>query len=168
MTLRFLITCGLAFLGVLGCTGSEQGKNSEVRAVTEGTSYSSPERQRQLKAALAGANIAYQTEMRDGQEFVVWDASEAAAVKAALESPLGPELPPGRHMGASKELKEEFENWLKENNVSYFTKTQDAREYVVWTEHDNSKVREWLRARLPETVYAATVGQPASSASGAR
>jgi hypothetical protein len=71
-------------------------------------------------------------------------------------------------MGASKELKEEFENWLKENNVSYFTKTQDAREYVVWTEHDNSKVREWLRARLPETVYAATVGQPASSASGAR
>jgi hypothetical protein len=56
MTLRILITCGLAFLGVLGCTGSEQGKHSEVRAVTGGTSYSSPERQRQLKATLNKAS----------------------------------------------------------------------------------------------------------------
>jgi GTP-dependent phosphoenolpyruvate carboxykinase len=69
-------------------------------------------------------------------------------------------------MGTSKELKEEFENWLRANNVAYFTKSQDGREYVVWSEHDNSRVREWLRARLPEAVYAATVGRPASSAGG--
>ena len=168
MTLRLFFACGLTALSVVGCTDAEQATRSESRVLTESTSYSSPERQRQLKTALAGAGIAYQTEMRDAQEFVVWEAKDSVAVRAALESPLGPELPVGRHIGASKELREEFEAWLRANNISYYAKSQEDREYVVWSERDAPKVQEWLRARLPEAVYAATVGLSAPSANGGK
>jgi hypothetical protein len=158
MRVGFLLAGGLVSLSMFGCTGSDQDGSTNIRQRSESTSYSSPEQQRQLKEAFKVAKIAFKTEMREGREFVVWDAMDSAAVKVALESPAGPELPAGRHAEFSKELKDEFENWLKANNVSYSTKSRDGREYLVWSGRDDAKVHEWLRSRLPESIYAAMYG----------
>lgn len=158
MRVGFLLASVLMLLTMFGCTGSDQDGGANVRVLSESTSYSSPEQQRQLKEALTVANISFKTEVREGREFVVWDAKDSAAVKVALESPVGPELPAGRHAAFSKALNDEFESWLRANNVLYFAKSRDGREYLVWVERDDAKVQEWLRSRLPESVYAAMYG----------
>jgi hypothetical protein len=163
-----LITLALLSLGMFGCTGSDQDGSSKTSVHSESASYSSQERQSELKAALAAAKVEYQVEMRSGQEFVTWGARDSAIAKAALESPLGPELPAGRHMSFSNELRAEFEDWLKANGVSYFTKSRDGQEYVVWSEQDNSRVRDWLRKRLPEAVYVTMFDRPAPGTSAGK
>jgi hypothetical protein len=165
MRLSLFIAFGLAAFWTVGCTDTDKERTT-IRELSESVSYPSPEQQDQLKAALAAAHIRYHTELRDGQEHVVWDAKDSAAVKAALVSPLGPDLPSGRSMNFSAELREEFEHWLKANNVSYFSKSNEGREYLIWSEQDDPRVREWLRARLPEAVYAATLGRVPPAASG--
>lgn len=166
MRVGFLLVGGVMFLGLFGCTGSDQDGSTDIHLPSESTSYSSPEQQRQLKEALIAANITFRTEMREGREFVVWDAKDRAAVKVALESPGGPELPAGRHASFSKELSDEFENWLRANNVSYFAKSRGGRDYLVWSERDDAKVQEWLRSRLPKSVYAAMYGAGSSGSIG--
>lgn len=167
MRLCFLAAAALMLLSMSGCTEPDHEGTANVRLISESTSYSSLEQQRQLKAALAAANISFRTEVREGREFVIWDAKDSTAVKVALESPLGPELPVGRHSGFSKELNEEFERWLKANNVSYFAKSRDGQEFLVWSEKDDPRVQEWLRSRLPKSVYATMFGGGSSSANGA-
>lgn len=169
--LEMRLSCVFAFaltsLSMAGCTESGQSERLGV-PLTESTSYSSQEQQRQLKVALAAANVKYQVEMRSGEEFVTWSATDSAAARAAIESPLGPELPVGRHMNFSNELRAEFENWLKATGVSYFTKTRDGKDYVVWSEQDDSRVRDWLRKRLPEAVFATMFDRPATISSGGK
>jgi hypothetical protein len=166
MKSRAASICAFSLVGLCGCFGSNQEDHATGQSLTEGASYSSPEQQQQLKTALAAANIPYQIEMRKGEEFVNWDVKDSAAAKAALESPLGPDIPGDRNVGFSEELREEFEHWLKQNHVSYFTKSRDGRTFIVWSEKDDPEVRGWLRARLPEPVFAATMGRSRSSASG--
>lgn len=168
MRVQLLLAAGLMSFSMFGCTGSNQDGSTNVRLLSESTSYSSPEQQRQLKEALTVAKISFKTEVREGREFVVWDAKDSAAVKVALESPVGPELPSGRHTAFSKDLNDEFENWLKANNVSYFAKSRDGREYLVWSERDDVKVKEWLRSRLPESVYATMYGAGSADSVGRR
>jgi hypothetical protein len=163
-----LITLALLCLGMFGCTGSDQDGRSKTSVLSESASYSSQERQSELKAALAVAKVEYQAEMRSGQEFVTWGAKDSVIAKAALGSPLGPELPAGRHMSFSNELGAEFEDWLKANGVSYFTKSRDGQAYVVWSEQDDSRVRDWLRKRLPEAVYVTMFDRPAPGTSAGK
>lgn len=56
---------------------------------------------------------------------------------------LGPDLPSGRNISYDAETQAKFKLWLAENGIPFSTAVKEEREYVIWEENVDDKVRKW-------------------------
>ena len=115
----------------------------ERKLASESYSFSDPVKQERLKRELTAARVPFTIETLDGQEYVRWDASHAERANAVRTALLGPDLPSGRNIAYDDETQTKFKSWLAENGIPFSTAVKEGREYVIWDENVDDKVRKW-------------------------
>lgn len=131
----FLLVAAAACIRVDSSGGS--------KLASEGYSLSDPAKQERFKQELTAAGVPFTTKTLDGQEYVHWDASHAERANAVRISLLGPDLPSGRNISYDAETQARFKSWLAENGIPFSTAVKEEREYVIWEENVDDKVRKW-------------------------
>jgi hypothetical protein len=131
----------LALSLTTACLPSDPAK--ERKLVSESYSFSDPAKQERLKRELAAAGVPFTTETFEGQEHISWEARYAPQANAVRTAVLGPDLPQGRHIAYDAEGQAKFKQWLTQNGIPYSTLEKDGREYVVWEDNVDDKVRAW-------------------------
>jgi hypothetical protein len=140
--MRFKATIAVIVLVVAtACIRVDSSGGSSL--ASEGYSLSDPAKQERLKQELTAAGVPFTTKTLDGQEFVHWDASHAERANAVRVALLGPDLPSGRHISYDAETQTRFKSWLTENGIPFSTAVKEGREYVIWEENVDDKVRKW-------------------------
>ena len=128
-------------LGSSACTSGEPPRAREL--VSEGYSFSDPDRMERLKTGLTSAGIPFTTEVRDGNEYVDWEGRYADKANAVRIELFGPDLPSNRNIAMGGELQVRFKAWLAERSIPYQTVEKEGVEYIIWEESIDEAVRQW-------------------------
>ena len=140
--MRFKATIAVIVLvAATACVRFESHDGSKL--ASEGYSLSDPAKQERLKQELTAAGVPFTIKTIDGQEYVHWDASQADRANAVRIALLGPDLPSGRNISYDAETQAKFKSWLAENGIPFSTAVNEGREYVIWEENVDDKVRKW-------------------------
>src|SRR5262245_25115559 len=116
-------------LGSSACTPGERVRSREL--VSEGYSFSDPERSERLKTGLTSAGIPFTTEVQGGNEYVNWEARYADRANAVRIELFGPDLPSNRNIAMGAEQQARFKAWLAERSIPYQTVEKEGMEYIT-------------------------------------
>lgn len=97
-----------------------------------------------FKAALKDAKVSHELSVAiDGKEYVRWKSEDNATVARITAQLFGEPLAPGRSLFLAEPRHEEFKRWLADNGISFATRVNRGREYVVWEDADYDRVAQW-------------------------
>jgi hypothetical protein len=134
----------LCFLLLASCEQQQVPQTTERKLVSESVSYEDPDEHRRFKDALDEANVPYETYVNEkGKEFVRWRPEVRGTVQAVQAKVFGPDLPAGRNIHFEGDMGALLKSWLAENDIPFTVIVNRGKEYVVWDETDNERVRSW-------------------------
>lgn len=124
---------------------------------TRATSYSDPASQKRLKDELDKAGIPYVLQIDDGKEFVKWTAEHDAAVEKIRRTRVDTLFSDGRNASfPDPALRQEFTDWLAQQDIPYEILHSDGREFVVWEKGPEDLVRQFMESRSEDCPQGAS------------
>jgi hypothetical protein len=127
-------------LVIASASGCEVRTRSESKTLSESVSHSDAAKQQRFKEALSRSGIPFEVEIKDGREFVHWEAAYSAEVRRVEDIIF---LPPGRHIHMDADRQSRFKAWLDVQGIPYRTMLDGGDEYIVWDDVNADRVRAW-------------------------
>jgi hypothetical protein len=129
-------------MALIGCEPVSPAAESPPTLYSVSMYYADPTEHQQFKSALRDAGVPFELEVREGREYVLWEGRYQQRVEAIEAKLFGPPLPQGRHVSLDPASQEQFKRWLKQSGIPFTTQIKRGREYIVWSEEDDERVRK--------------------------